>query len=87
MSEENIEKKKYEKKNYSFKTEDQLLNFGLNEGKRIGDVMRKEPSYIDWCVKNFKGFKLYKKLSVRFEEIKKEKLEEIKKEKLENDKI
>jgi broad specificity phosphatase PhoE len=76
MSEqEKPEKKKYEKKKFVFKTEDEILNFGLHEGKSIGEIMRKEPSYIDWCVKNFKGFKMWKKLSVRFEEIKQEKLD------------
>ena len=67
-----VEKKKYKKTSYTFKNEEQLLNFGLNEGKPIGEIMRKEPEYIEWCIKNFKGFKLYKKLAIRFEEIKNE---------------
>jgi len=76
------EEKKYVKKSYSFKTEDQILNFGLHEGKTIGSIMRKEPTYIDWCVNKFKGFKLWKKLATRFEEIKEEvRLEKIEKEK------
>ena len=66
------EQKKYKKPSYSFKDEEQLLNFGCNEGKPIGEVMRKEPEYIDWCIKNFKGFKLWKKLEKRFEEIRNE---------------
>lgn len=64
--------KKYKKTSYSFKNEKQLMNFGLHEGEPIGDVMRKEPEYIDWCIKNFSGFKLWKKLLIKFEEIKNE---------------
>lgn len=56
-----------------FKTEDDIINFGINSGKTIGVVMRKDPNYVDWCVKKVKGFKLYKKLALQFEEIKKEK--------------
>lgn len=67
------EQKKYKKPSYSFKSEDQLMNFGIHEGKKIGDVMKKDPDYIDWCVDKFKGFKLWKKLEARFEEIKKDK--------------
>jgi hypothetical protein len=66
------EKKKYKKTSYSFKDEHQLLNFGQFEGKPIGEVMKSNPDYIEWCVENFKGFKLWKKLEKRFEEIKKE---------------
>ena len=66
------EKKKYKKVSYSFKSEDDIINFGVNEGKTIGEIMKTEPEYIDWCVKEFKGFKLYKKLAIRFEEIKNE---------------
>jgi len=66
------EKKKYKKPSYSFKDEEQVLNFGVHEGQKIGEVMRTNPGYIDWCVKNFKGFKLWKKLAQRFEEIKNE---------------
>jgi len=65
------EKKKYKKVSYSFKNEEDILNFGCNNGKPIIDVMMKEPEYIDWCIKNFKGFKLGKKLQLKFEEIKK----------------
>lgn len=66
------EKKKWKKTSYSFKSEDQILNFGLFIGKPIGEIMQKNPEYIEWCIKEFKGFKLWKKLAVRFEEIKKE---------------
>jgi len=66
------EKKKWKKTSYSFKSEEQLLNFGQFEGKPIAEIMKSNPEYIDWCVKNFKGFKLWKKLAVRFEEIKNE---------------
>lgn len=66
-------KKKYKKTSYSFKSENDVINFGVNKGRLIGDVMRSEPEYIDWCIKNFKGFKLWKKLALKFEEIKKEK--------------
>jgi len=55
---------------YKFKTEDDIINFGVYKGETIGYVMKTEPQYIDWCIKNFRGFKLYKKLSNRFEEIK-----------------
>jgi len=70
-----MEKKEYPKQkkvSYSFKSEDQLLNFGLYEGRPIGEIMKQEPDYIDWCVKNFTGFKLWKKLALRFEEIRNE---------------
>ena len=67
------EKKKFKKPSYSFKSESDVINFGINKGRTIGDVMRSEPDYIDWCIKNFKGFKLWKKLALKFEEIKKEK--------------
>lgn len=70
MAEE--KKKRYKKTSYSFKSEEQLMNFGLFNGKPIGDVMKKNPEYIDWCIKEFKGFKLWKKLAVRFAEIKEE---------------
>jgi len=69
---EKKEYKKRKKESYSFKSEDQLLNFGMYEGKTIGEIMKKEPGYIDWCVKDFPGFKLWKKLAIRFEEIKNE---------------
>ncbi|NPV13089.1 MAG: hypothetical protein HPY57_15085 [Ignavibacteria bacterium] len=69
MSEEN---KKWKKISYSFKSEDQILNFGQFEGKSIGEIMKSYPEYIDWCIKNFKGFKLCKKLAIRFHEIKEE---------------
>lgn len=63
---------KYKKESYSFKSEEDILNFGYHKGKPIGEIMRSEPGYIDWCVKKFKGFKLWKKLALRFEEIKNE---------------
>jgi len=63
---------KYKRESYSFKNEQDIINFGYYKGKTIGEVMRNEPGYIDWCVKNFKGFKLWKKLALRFEEIKNE---------------
>ena len=66
------EKKKYKKTSYSFKSEDQLLNFGTYKGSQIGDIMKKHPEYIDWCIKEFKGFKLWKNLNKRFIEIKEE---------------
>lgn len=56
------EHKKWEKISYNFKTEDQLINFGINEGKTIGEIIKSDPKYIEWCIKNFKGFKLSKKL-------------------------
>ena len=65
---------KFKKISYSFKDENDIINFGLYKGRTIGDVMKMEPSYIDWCIKNFKGFKLWKKLAQRFEEIKFEEL-------------
>jgi len=55
---------------YKFKEETDLITFGIYEGEAIGHVMRVEPQYIDWCIKNFKGFKLYKKLNEKFEKIK-----------------
>lgn len=64
------ENKKYKKESYSFKNEDDIINFGANKGKKIIDIMLSEPQYIDWCIKNFKGFKLCKKLSIKFDEIK-----------------
>lgn len=70
------EKKKWKKQSYSFKDEEQILNFGTYDGEKIGDIMKKYPEYIDWCIKNFKGFKLWKKLQKRFEEIKNEKDEQ-----------
>ena len=66
------EKKKYKKTSYSFKSEEQLLNFGTYNGRPIGEIMKKHPDYIDWCVKEFKGFKLWKSLDKRFKEIKEE---------------
>lgn len=66
------EKKKYKKTSYSFKSEEQIINFGLHKNKTIGQVMKENPEYIDWCIKEFKGFKLWKKLEIRFQEIKKE---------------
>ena len=64
---------KYKKTTYTFKSEDDLITFGkVHNGEKIGDVMRKDPQYIDFCVEKFKGFKLYKKLAERYEEIKKE---------------
>jgi hypothetical protein len=65
------EHKKWKKPSYIFKTEDQLINFGINEGKTIGEIIKNEPKYIDWCVKNFKGFKLSKQLKKIFDEVKK----------------
>jgi len=55
---------------YKFKEETDIITFGVYKGETIGHVMKTEPQYIDWCIKNFKGFKLYKKLKDRFEEIK-----------------
>ena len=66
------EEKKYKKPSYSFKTEDQLLNFGQFEGQPIGEVMKSNSQYIKWCIKKVKGFKLWKKLAIRFEEIQNE---------------
>lgn len=65
---------KYKKTSYSFKDENQIVNFGQFEGKTIGYLMHHESDYVDWCIKNFKGFKLYKKLAEKFEIIKKEKI-------------
>lgn len=75
MEEKKEEIVKKVKVRHVFKTEDDILTFGINSGKTIGVVMRKDPNYVDWCVKKVKGFKLYKKLALRFEEIKKERLE------------
>ena len=61
---------KYKKINYSFKNEDDIITFGINKGKTIGEIMRTDPGYIDWCIKEFKGFKLWKKLALKYEEIK-----------------
>ena len=72
MTENTEEVKKWKRPSYSFKTEDQILNFGNHEGETIGSVMKSEPGYIDWCIVNFKGFKLWKKLEKRFNEIKAE---------------
>lgn len=69
--------KKYKKTSYSFKNEDDIMNFGLYSGSKIIDVMTNETQYIDWCIKNFKGFKLCKMLSIKFEEIKKDRLKVI----------
>jgi len=65
------EHKKWKKPSYIFKTEDQLINFGINEGKTIGEIIKNEPKYIEWCIKNFKGFKLGKDLSDFLEDCKK----------------
>ncbi|MCK9415908.1 hypothetical protein M0Q97_04540 [Candidatus Dojkabacteria bacterium] len=75
MEEKKEEIVKKVKVRHVFKTEDDILTFGINSGKTIGVVMQKDPNYVDWCVKKVKGFKLYKKLALRFEEIKKERLE------------
>lgn len=55
---------------YSFKELTDVVKFGINKGMTIGDIMKTNPKYIDWCINNFKGFKLYKKLASEFEEIK-----------------
>ena len=68
-----MEKKKYKKTSYSFKEESDIINFGIHEGKTIGEVMIIEPFYIDWCLSNFKGFKLGKKLTEHFNKLKIEK--------------
>ena len=62
------ENKKYKKTSYTFKTEEDVLNFGVNKGIKIGEIMKTQPEYIEWCIKNFKGFKLCKKLNKIFEE-------------------
>lgn len=64
---------KYKKEYYSFKDENDIINFGVYKGHTIGEVMKVEPQYIEWCIKNFKGFKLWKKLALKFEEIKSKK--------------
>jgi len=63
---------KYKKESKSYRFEEDLLRFGIYRGKPIGDIMRKDSDYIDWCVQNYTGFKLWKKLTTRFAEIKEE---------------
>ena len=60
----------YKKQSNSYKTEEDLLKFGIYEGKAIGDIMKSDSGYIDWCIGNYSGFKLLKKLGEKFEEIK-----------------
>ncbi len=38
------------------------MRFGKYKGMRILDVIDKDASYIVWCIKNVKGFKLDEKL-------------------------
>ena len=61
---------KYKKTSYSFKNEEDILNFGTYKDSTILDIMVKSPEYIDWCILNFKEFKLSKKLKIKFEELK-----------------
>ena len=69
MSEE--KKYKYKKPVYSFKNEDDIITFGINKGMTILDAMIKDTGYIEWCLKNMKNFKLSKKLSLKFDDIRK----------------
>lgn len=58
---------------YSFKTKEDIMTFGLYRGKSIWLIMNTDADYIDWCIKKFKAFKLYKKLNEEFIELKKSK--------------
>jgi len=54
-----------------FKEEDEVVEFGLyshyNPKLTIGQLIVKDPMYVNWCTKNFKGFFLYKKLRNKLE--------------------
>jgi hypothetical protein len=44
------------------------MDFGQYEGEYVQDVIRLDPGYITWCLKNVKGFKLTRETEERYEE-------------------
>jgi hypothetical protein len=52
------------KQKFSFKSEEEVVNFGTYKCSNItiGQLIKTDPEYITWCLKNWKNFKLYKKL-------------------------
>lgn len=60
------------KNDFYFENLTDIIKFGLyrNNPKTVEEIMKEDPGFIDWCIKNFEQFKLSKPLLKEFEKIK-----------------
>lgn len=69
MEEKKYDKIKYSHEEYKFKDEEQLVTFGIHKGSTIGSLIEEEPNYIEWCLSNFKHFRLSKELRKKYDDL------------------